>query len=277
MKLTASILAKAAALKPGAVDRRLVFDPRGIHHKIIPSTSVTHSVSNHAKQKNLSVAESLYVARKLVTLGAARSQSTVSAHGAIFQAFHGNAGGNRACHTMPCQLVLDNQFPHVLRVGDKPLNGTFLQRTLTLFGRCTWQPPFVNTIDQALEWIPQDGRPFGFVSQYLDSVEAVIAGQDPRDAYWDFAKVKARKLTEVLEQTNDEPLTVHDAVLLAGTEGSGLSPQELQQLQIEKADVNALQEQRAAVVQTLLDQDRIIPHAVLSGELQHAVDGELWR
>src|SRR6266850_2081716 len=151
MQLNAATIARAAALTPGYSGKRLVFDRRGIHHKIIPARNLAHSVANHADQKNVSVAESLYIVERLKGLGAVQSSSVARSHRAVFQAFQG-AAGYEACHTMPCQLVVDNRFPHVLSAGGNRLNPTFMQRTLDLFGRCTWQPAIVNVIDSALEW-----------------------------------------------------------------------------------------------------------------------------
>jgi hypothetical protein len=45
----------------------------------------------------------------------------------------------------------------------------------------TWQPQIVNGIDLATEWSVQDGKQCGLVSDFVDSVEAVLQGATPGD------------------------------------------------------------------------------------------------
>jgi hypothetical protein len=250
MDLTPRMIARAMALRPGDSGRRLVLDPRGIHHHIIPSKNFAHSVANHAEQKNLSVAESLYIVERLTDLGAVGRQTVVRGQGAVMQAFHG-AGGREAYHTRPCQLVLDNQFPHKLRDSSgRMFNTTFLHRTIQLFARCTWQPAVVNAIDQVLDWAPEAD----FVSLFLGSVNAVLAGTDAYDAYREFTWRKEHILHNILEQVQDEPLTLYDAMLLMGalTAPSGsdtaMTPQELERLLADKDVLSNLQQQREIII-----------------------------
>jgi len=265
VRLTATIISRAMKLQPGRPTDRVVFDPNGIHHKTIPAQNLIHSVANHERAKNMSVAESLYMMRKLKDIGAVRQSSSVLGQGAVLQAFHGKAG-YEACHAMPCQLVVDHSFPHALKVDGKLLNASFLQRTLTLFGRCTWQPKIVNAIDAGLEWTPQDGRPAGFVSAYLDSVQAVLHGQSPSDAYRDYAKARVMTLRDLLDRVRDEPFNTYDATLLM----SGLyrmTSDDVRRLHVDAHTASEFELQRELVVETILQQDQVIPHEIVSGEL----------
>lgn len=169
MKLTKAMTEKLSALSPGDDGSRIILDPRGIHHRTIPSRNFAHTVANHAELRNLSAAEALYIIERLTALGAVGPETQVSEYGAVVQAFYGTAG-REACHTMPCQLVLDDQFPHQLRNGDgQAFNTTFLHRTVQLFARCTLQPAVVNAIDKVLD----RSKESDFVTIYLGSVRAV--------------------------------------------------------------------------------------------------------
>jgi hypothetical protein len=263
-------------LQPDQPAARVVFDPRGIHHRTIPARNLIEAVGNHAEQKNLSVAESLSIVKKLKTLDLVTGTTSLRAQGAVVQAFHG-AAGYEASHTMPCQLVIGNQFPHALKRNGQLLNLNYLQRTLTLFGRCTWQRKLVNAIDLGLEWMPQDGRQHGFVSTFLDAVGAVLQGAQPSDAYRDYAKRRVAKLGELLEQARDEPFTVYDATLmLSGIYGEGLSGADVTRLQVDKEATSMLQEERVLVIESIREKDRVVPHAVVTGQLDNSIDGEEW-
>ena len=276
MQLTAATIARAMKLRPGQPAARVVFDPRGVHHKSIPAGNLAQAVGNHASQKSLSVAESLCIAKKLRTLEIANASTPLSGQGAVVQVFHGTAG-YEACHTMPCQLVLNHQFPHALMLDGKMLNINYVQRTLTLFGRCTWQPRLVNAIDLGLEWTPQDGRQHGFVSTFLDAVQAVLHGEPPGDAYREYAKRRVRKLGELLEQAQDEPFTAYDAsLLLSGLYGEGLTPVDVTRIQVDKETASTLQEEREVVIESIRQRDTVVPHAVATGELEKSIDCEEW-
>jgi hypothetical protein len=279
MKLTPAMLTRAANILPGVpIDKRIVLDPGGIHHKTIPSASFEHSVANHANLRNRSVAESLFIVERLADMGVVGPGTTVQGQGAIFQAFSGT-GGREACHSLHCQLLLDNQFPHSLRdPAGKPLNYNFVSRVVQLFARCTLQPKVVNAIDQVLDW----HEDVDFVGTYKDAVRAVLDGNDPEDAFRDYTRVKAHTLSHLLEQVRDEPLTPYDAMLLMGllteTPGSegAMTGQELERRLTDKEYLGRLQSEREQVIETYADRDRFTPHEVITGELKTTVQNEPW-
>src|SRR4051794_29808546 len=82
MKLSRAMIARAMRLLPGVPGDRIVLDPRGIHHRTIPSKSFEHSVSNHAEVRKSTVAESLFVVEKLKGLGSVGPSTPVRVQGA---------------------------------------------------------------------------------------------------------------------------------------------------------------------------------------------------
>ena len=241
--LTAKDIARALKLKPDVPgQRRLHFDKDGLVHKTIPSKNLAESAANHAREKNLSVAESLCITKKLKDLGLVTAKTPVREHRAIVQTFSGK-GGYEGCHTMPCQLVFDNQFPHALRFDSKLLNLTYLQRILMLSARCTWQPKIINEIDSALEWRnAEDRKQHGLVVDFIVSVKAVLDGEDPADAYRYYAQQRVELLREILERAHDEPFTVYDAtMMMSNMEGGGAAPADLARLQADKYTISTFQ------------------------------------
>jgi hypothetical protein len=96
-----------------------------------------------------------------------------------------------------------------------------------------------------------------FVSLFLGSVNAVLAGTDAYDAYREFTWRKEHILHNILEQVQDEPLTLYDAMLLMGalTAPSGsdtaMTPQELERLLADKDVLSNLQQQREIIINWL--------------------------
>jgi hypothetical protein len=179
---------------------------------------------------------------------------------------------------MPCQIAFDGLLPFALAAAGTPLNSAYIMRVASLFARCTWQPPLVNRIDAALDWIPQDGREFGFVSVYLQAVKGVLAGQSVIDSYRDLLNKKRDKLVTLLEQARDEPFSLRDATILIKSSGaSGMTLRELEQLQASemKKTVGELQEQRESVIETYARQ-ALVPLIVSSGELARRLESESW-
>lgn len=275
MRLSARFLDRARHLDPKTKNSRLILDPRGIHHKIVPARSFVHAVINHADEKNNSALESLYVTKKLSDLGAADRTTHVAGQGAVFQAFRGT-GDHQGCHTMPCKLVLDDRYPHQLVDGNgRMLNNQYTNRAIQLFARCTWSPSILNPIDQALDWTAESD----FVTIYLNAVKAVLDGESPRDAFREFAWSKYYILTQLVERVRDEPLTPEDAVLLIAprlSPGRAPSQKQLEQLLDDQSLLADLQAKRETVLETYLARDQVPPIKLSTGQLETEIASEKW-
>jgi hypothetical protein len=276
MKLTPSLLRRADQLKPGDRGARIYLDPRGIHHKTVPAGNFVSAVINHAEERKKSIAESLYLVERLRNLGAVHRLTQVDAQGAVFQSFRGT-GERQGCHTMPCQLVLDRQFPHQLRPSDgAKFSVRYLERAIKLFARCTWSPKIVNPIDQALDWTPEAN----FVKVYTDSVKAVLSGIAPEDAYREASWRRSRVLQDLRDRVRDEPLNTYDAMLLIGAltppTDEQLNKAEIERLLSDAQYISALQDQRETVIEVYAAREQTTPVILESGQLKQEVTSEQW-
>src|SRR5262249_51829298 len=137
--------------------------------------------------------------------------TAVSSQGAVMQSYNAS-GGRVACHSLPCQLVLHNQFPHQLRAPNSlPLGPAFQERLIRLFARCTWQPASVNGVDSVLERATETD----FVGLYERAVRAVLAGNDAEDVFRAFTARKATLERDLLEIAQDQPLGERDFWIIA--------------------------------------------------------------
>lgn len=278
VRLTRRLLERAQQLHPQDRNARIVLDPRGIHHRTVPAKNFESAVVHHADQRKLAVAESLCVVKRLRDIEAVHPLTDVRGQGAVFQSFRG-AGERQGCHTMPCQLVLDHQYPHQLLQGDgQSFTVDYVTRSIELFARCTWSPRIVNPIDQALDWTPEAD----FVKMYLDSVQWVLSGQEPRDAYHELSWRRQRVLNDLHERVRDEPLNVTDAIMLMGAitvepgQETVSDPKEIERLLADQHYIERLQDQREVVIETYAAREQIAPTPLETGELQSGVNAENW-
>lgn len=274
-------MAKLMALKPDVPGQGRVFlDKDGLRHQTIPAKTLAEAAANHTEQKALSVAEALSITKKLKEIGLVRARTPVREHGAVIQTFQGK-GGYQGCHTMPCQLVLDNQFPHALRLGGKLLNLTYIHRIVMLSGRCTWQPKIINDIDRAVEWrtaVDEDGPlQHGLVTDFIESVKGVLDGSSPLEAFRYYARQRVQYFDEALRLAYAEPLSMYDATMMmaAGPQGA-LGRADLIRLQTDRHTASRFQSDYVEVVEAIRQKDAIVPHIVATGELDKRIQAEDW-
>ena len=274
MTLTPAMIATILSRYPNQKGERIILDPRGIHHTNVgASGNFAQEVRIHRDHSNLDVAESLYIVDKLRDMRVVDRHTYVGAQGAVVQAFQGTRDGHKGCHTMPCQLILGARFPFQLLQ-----NNLFLQRTIQVFARCTWSSESINAMDQILDW----SEASDFVEMYKGAVREVLRGQDPTEAYGDFAGKRAEVMNQLVKQVNGAPLTNYEAVMLLGAlsvEPGGeipMSPREVEHRLADRREMEGLNQERVAIIEGYAESDRIIPNAVRSGELEHTVQSEDW-
>src|SRR5262249_25177135 len=150
----------------------------------------------------------LFVLERLRQNGVVGPATAVRGRGASMQSYSGEPGHTVAAHSMPCQLLLDNQFLHQLRAPNGRRLGLFFQeRVIRLFSRCTLQRRWVNGADTPLEWY---NKPVPFVRMYEVAARHALAGHNPEDVFRAFTALKATLERDHLEQALDKPLGKRD-------------------------------------------------------------------
>jgi hypothetical protein len=192
------------------------------------------------------------------------------------QSYRGS-GGRVACHSLPCQLVLNNQFPHQLRApGGQPLGRASQERLIRLSARCTWQPLSVNGVDSVLEWAPEAD----FVGLYCGAARDVLAGNDAEDVYRAFTARKAALERDLLEIAEEQPLGERDlsvvAQVLADAAGGDHMAvrQEVEQLLTDREALEGFQRQQVTILERYVEADLSPPRPVVTGELRQQVQSE---
>jgi hypothetical protein len=281
MRLSDKFLDRARNLNPKEPPDRIILDRGGNHHKTVPARDFVSAVTNHADQRKESVAESLLIVKRLADLGAVDSSfavdGAIKGKGAIFQAFRGT-GDVQGCHTMPCQLVMKGQYPHQLLGSDgQPLSKTYMGRVINLFARCTWSPKIINPIDTALDWMPEAD----FVTMFVDSIQAVLMGETPVNAYRELSWRKYRVLKDLCERVRDEPLDTGEAMFLMGAlpdeQGMGMSRSDVQRLLTDRHFIEHLQDQREVTIDTYAEREQLMPASLLTGKLENVLGSENWK
>ena len=89
-------------------------------------------------------------------------------------------------------------------------------------------------------------------------------------------------LNDLLQRYRDEPLTVHDAMLLSGAltgdpdPGSGNIKKEMERMLTDKKTLGEMQTQRETIVEVYAERDRVTPHEVISGDMNRQIQAEPW-
>jgi hypothetical protein len=242
---------------------RIFLDKRGDETKRPPFGNLREQVTHHARAKRKAEAEGLYIVEKMASLGIVGPTVAVGGTKAVLQTFSGvNVDGRASiegAHVMPCQLTFNQFLPFLIPPpAGQQLTHTFQHRNMVLFSKCSWQPSFVNDVDQALEHAPGD-----FIDGYLSAVRAVRQGYQADEVYRVYSSWKHETLSRLRDLMNSLPTFQPSQLVARGA----------------KPDAKAVDQwntERETVLEVYTEQERVSPTEIVDAEMKQQITSETW-